>query len=125
MYQSPVNGIAELVANAWDADATSVDTELPQTLTDVGATFVVRDDGLSMTFKEYQRLYLAVGRDRRRGKTESKTAGGRPVLGRKGIGKSAGFGIARGDPSLRLVRVSGVDKEALGLSREMVARDGE
>ena len=29
MYQSPVNAIAELVANAWDADATSVAIELP------------------------------------------------------------------------------------------------
>ncbi len=25
MYQSPVNAVAELVANAWDADATSVE----------------------------------------------------------------------------------------------------
>ena len=33
MYQSPVNAIAELVANAWDADATSAEIELPDTVT--------------------------------------------------------------------------------------------
>ena len=94
MYQSPVNAIAELVANAWDADATSVEIELPETATSLDATFVIRDDGVGMTFEECQSFYLAVGRNRRGEETEGKTAGGRPVLGRKGIGKFAGFGIA-------------------------------
>ena len=94
MYQSPVNAIAELVANAWDADATSAEIELPQTLTDPETTFVIRDDGVGMTFEECQSFYLAVGRNRRGEENERKTAGGRPVLGRKGIGKFAGFGIA-------------------------------
>ena len=94
MYQSPVNAIAELVANAWDADAITVEIELPQNLTDPDATVAVRDDGVGMTFEECQRFYLAVGRNRRGEETEGRTAGGRPVLGRKGIGKFAGFGIA-------------------------------
>ena len=29
MYQSPVAAVAELIANAWDADATKVDVTLP------------------------------------------------------------------------------------------------
>lgn len=37
---------------------------------------------------------LAVGRNRRGNETVEKTARNRPVLGRKGIGKFAGFGIA-------------------------------
>ena len=94
MYQSPVNAMAELVANAWDADATSVEIELPETVTDPDATFVIRDDGIGMGFGECQSFYLAVGRNRRGEDTEEQTAGGRPVLGRKGIGKFAGFGIA-------------------------------
>ena len=94
MYQSPVNAIAELVANAWDADATSVEVELPATVTDPSATFVIRDNGIGMDFGECQRCYLAVGRNRRGGASEERTAGDRPVLGRKGIGKFAGFGIA-------------------------------
>ena len=94
MYQSPVNAIAELVANAWDADATSVEIELPDTVTDPTATFMIRDNGIGMDFDECQKLYLAVGRNRRGDATEEQTAGDRPVLGRKGIGKFAGFGIA-------------------------------
>ena len=94
MYQSPVNAVAELVANAWDADATFVEIELPESLNDPEPAFVIRDDGMGMTFDECQDLYLAVGRNRRGEETEEQTAGGRPVLGRKGIGKFAGFGIA-------------------------------
>ena len=94
MYQSPVNAIAELVANAWDADATSVEIELPETVTDPDATFAIQDNGIGMDFDECQDLYLAVGRNRRGEETEEQTAAGRPVLGRKGIGKFAGFGIA-------------------------------
>ena len=94
MYQSPVNAIAEMVANAWDGDATSVEIELPETVTDPDATFVIRDNGIGMEFDECQDLYLAVGRNRRGEETEEQTARGRPVLGRKGIGKFAGFGIA-------------------------------
>ena len=94
MYQSPVNAIAELVANAWDADATSVEIEIPQTVTDPGAMFVIRDNGIGMNFGECQNCFLAVGRNRRGNAAEEKTAKNRPVLGRKGIGKFAGFGIA-------------------------------
>lgn len=94
MYQSPVNAIAELVANAWDADAKSVEIQLPDTITDPTAVFAIRDDGIGMTFKECQDYYLAVGRDRRGGEAEERTDRDRPVLGRKGIGKFAGFGIA-------------------------------
>ncbi|MCY4674020.1 MAG: ATP-binding protein [Bacteroidetes bacterium] len=94
MYQSPVNAIAELVANAWDADATSVEIELPRKVTDPNATFMIRDNGIGMTFEECQKCYLTVGRNRRGDATEERTARGRPVLGRKGIGKFAGFGIA-------------------------------
>lgn len=94
MYQSPVNAIAELVANAWDADATSVEIEIPHTVTDPGAMFVIRDNGIGMNFDECQNCFLVVGRNRRGNATEEKTARNRPVLGRKGIGKFAGFGIA-------------------------------
>lgn len=92
MYQSPVAAIAELIANAWDADAASVAVTLPTEL-DADAEIVVRDDGGGMTFVECQKHYLNVGRNRR---TERETSRlGRPLLGRKGIGKFAGFGIAR------------------------------
>ncbi|MEU7872804.1 ATP-binding protein [Dactylosporangium sp. NPDC049140] len=94
MYQSPVAAIAELVSNAWDAEATKVDIGLPASLGS-HAEVVIADDGDGMTFAECQERFLNVGYNRRRVDGKSKTRTGRPVMGRKGIGKFAGFGIAR------------------------------
>ena len=94
MYQSPVAAVAELIANAWDADAKKVTVKLPNTLSG-NPTIVIRDDGLGMTFQQCQDFYLNVGRDRRIDDNGDRTFGNRPVLGRKGIGKFAGFGIAQ------------------------------
>jgi hypothetical protein len=93
MYTSPVAAIAELVANAWDADSENVRIDLPSGLSS-NATLVVQDDGVGMTFEECQDRYLNVGYNRRPKPTE-KTDNQRRVLGRKGIGKFAGFGIAQ------------------------------
>lgn len=94
MYQSPVAAIAELVSNAWDAEATKVDIELPTALNE-NAEVVIRDNGDGMTFSECQERFLKVGYNRRKVDGNSVTRTGRPVMGRKGIGKFAGFGIAR------------------------------
>lgn len=93
MYQSPVAAIAELIANAWDADSKNVSIKLPDSLSG-RPSIIVHDDGSGMTFKQCQDLYLNVGRNRRIDDEEDKSPSGRPVLGRKGIGKFAGFGIA-------------------------------
>lgn len=93
MYQSPVAAIAELIANAWDADATEVIVELPESLSGE-PKIVVRDNGGGMTFRQCQDRYLNVGRNRRVVDATDTSPGGRPILGRKGIGKFAGFGIA-------------------------------
>ena len=94
MYQSPVAAVAELVANAWDADAEEVKIDLPEMLGD-GAEIVVEDDGNGMTFTECQKRFLNVGYARRgESSVESSPEKQRRILGRKGIGKFAGFGIA-------------------------------
>ena len=93
MYQSPVAAVAELIANAWDADATSVQVGLPDDLSGT-PVITVADNGIGMTFGDCQNLYLDVGRNRRATKNGASSLGGRPVLGRQGIGKFAGFGIA-------------------------------
>ena len=93
MYQSPVVAIAELIANAWDADASKVEVELPENLSGE-STMIVRDNGLGMTFEQCQELYLNVGYNRRIGGKANRRPEGRPVLGRKGIGKLTGFGIS-------------------------------
>ena len=93
MYQSPVAAVAELIANAWDADASRVNVQLPSSLSGQ-PKITVQDNGIGMTFAECQKLYLNVGRNRRDDDGADASPDGRPVLGRKGIGKFAGFGIA-------------------------------
>ena len=93
MYQSPVAAVAELIANAWDADASQVKVQLPSSLSGQ-PEIAVEDNGIGMTFAECQKLYLNVGRNRRDDDGSDTSPDGRPVLGRKGIGKFAGFGIA-------------------------------
>lgn len=94
MYQSPTAALAELVSNCWDADAEKVEITLPAVMSKE-AEIVVKDDGSGMTFDDCQKRFLNVGYDCRGGKAKA-TSGqkSRPVLGRKGIGKFAGFGIA-------------------------------
>src|SRR6266511_6329119 len=95
MYQSPVAALAELVANAWDADAQTVRIELP-TVLGANATIVVADDGQGMTLAECQERFRNVGYNRRGSNLDERSEKlNRPVLGRKGIGKFAGFGIAQ------------------------------
>ena len=93
-YQSPVASLSELVANAWDADAEKVNITLPDN-NEHSAEIVIIDTGNGMSFDECQDRYLNIGYDRRKGDPLAKTVEGRPVMGRKGIGKFAGFGIAK------------------------------
>jgi hypothetical protein len=92
MYGGAVPAVAELVANAWDADAPKIEITIPEDVSNPNAEIVVRDYGAGMTFEELNKYYLHIGYERRdRGE---RTAGNRLVMGRKGIGKLAGFGIA-------------------------------
>ena len=93
-YQSPVASLSELVANAWDADANRVAVSLPNN-NEQSAEIVIEDTGNGMTFEECQEKYLNIGYDRRGDDPLAKTMGGRSIMGRKGIGKFAGFGIAK------------------------------
>ena len=92
MYGGPVPSVAELIANAWDADARKVEIIIPEILNDE-SEIIVKDYGSGMTLEELNAYYLYIGYERRKLKGE-KTEGGRLVMGRKGIGKLAGFGIA-------------------------------
>ena len=97
--------IAELVANGYDADATNVTIEAPMghylattqqgKLTDSGYRIVVRDNGSGMDPTTINPFYLKVGGERRkdpaRGDRSKKYQ--RRVMGRKGVGKLAPFGI--------------------------------
>ncbi|MFC9998116.1 ATP-binding protein [Nocardia sp. NPDC127526] len=97
--------LAELIANSYDADATEVAVELPWGVTLTGNIraadepayrIVVSDNGHGMTAEEINEHYLMVGSDRRvRTGSDLSRERRRPVMGRKGIGKLAAFGICR------------------------------
>ena len=102
--------IAELISNAYDADATEVVVRAPMgqylatrtggSISDKGFEIRVIDDGGGMTPGQaggMQQFFLVVGaerrNDRRRGAVSPKY--GRKVMGRKGVGKLAPFGICK------------------------------
>lgn len=107
LYDKVSAAVAELVANAFDADAEHVRVSLPLNTTlarrhedgsveDLGYVIEVADDGHGMVPTEAKEQFLRVGRDRRRyADTRRSRDKERPVMGRKGIGKLAPFGICR------------------------------
>lgn len=87
LYGDTPSVIAELVANSYDADAKNVwitiDTEHNNVF--------VEDDGKGMSSRDINDSFLNIGYDKRGG--EKKTALGRSIMGRKGIGKLAAFSL--------------------------------
>ena len=81
--------LAEVVANAWDADAKVVKINYDSATRQI----TIIDDGIGMTRKELQKFYLTVGH-KRRSEGRTSTPGGRVPMGRKGIGKLSLFSIA-------------------------------
>jgi Histidine kinase-, DNA gyrase B-, and HSP90-like ATPase len=92
LYSSTPSVVTEIIANAWDADASLVTIAL-----DVEAdTIVVADNGHGMTRADVQTKFLAVGYSRRTSDTKNLSRSGkRRVMGRKGIGKLAMFSLAK------------------------------
>ncbi|MEO0509073.1 MAG: ATP-binding protein [Verrucomicrobiota bacterium] len=118
MYQSPVAAIAELISNAWDAEAESVKISIPNADNKINH-ILVEDDGIGMTLDDCEKRYLNIGYCRR-GKDNSivkSPSKKRPILGRKGIGKFAGFGIAR------TIEVTTISKETGELTKFLLDLD--
>ena len=94
MYKRRDTAIAELIANCWDAGSSTVrvTTAKENDYDPDKSVIVIEDDGRGMSSDEVQKDYLIVGRNRRRAGND--VVDGRPVMGRKGIGKLAGFGIS-------------------------------
>lgn len=91
MYSRLPNAIAELIANAYDADAHNVFINITETEKD--SSISVLDDGVGMTFDEINEKFLRIGRKRRKDDNDLSPSGKRKVTGRKGLGKLAFFGI--------------------------------
>ena len=97
MYTSLPAVVAEFVANCWDGGATIVDITIPKGQMTKDYLLTIDDNGLGMTVDEVNRKFLVVGRNRRKEeKTDEIKFNGktRRVIGRKGLGKLAGFGVA-------------------------------
>ena len=93
LYPRVTAAVAELVSNAWDADAKNVWVTIPFDEKWQGAAVIeVLDDGHGMTREQAANRYLVVGLNRR--KYGATSEGGRQLHGRKGIGKLAAFGTA-------------------------------
>jgi Histidine kinase-, DNA gyrase B-, and HSP90-like ATPase len=94
LYPRVTASVAELVSNAWDADARNVWITIPFDADwKREAAIEVLDDGSGMTRDQARTHYLIVGRNRRLDSGDT-SPGGRPLHGRKGIGKLAAFGTA-------------------------------
>lgn len=95
MYATLPPALAELISNAYDADASSVTVEfLEQNGTPKAITVI--DDGTGMSSNDIQTKFLVIGRNRR------KVDGDKPSpkfkrlpTGKKGLGKLALFGLAK------------------------------
>lgn len=124
MYTSIGKSLSEFVANAYDADATKVEIVIPfeqieversalrvQAKAEVAAKLrdkftvlvdplpdtiqiTITDDGHGMLPTEIRDKLLVVSRNRRKA-SQTSESGNRYVMGRKGLGKLAGFGTAQ------------------------------
>ncbi len=96
--------LSEVVANSWDADAEHVGVAIDPS----EGRVVIEDDGHGMTVEDANRKYLHVGYARRE-EAPTTPRFGRPVMGRKGIGKLSLFSIAR---TVRVESVAGGESTA-------------
>ena len=107
LYDKVSAVIAELIANAYDADATEVTVHAPMgqflatraggAIADKGFDIQVVDNGSGMTPQQVQDFFLVVGAERRNDPNRGSVSPrfNRRVMGRKGVGKLAPFGICK------------------------------
>lgn len=122
LYSNIPAVLSEVVANSWDADATTVSIRIDQS----AETITVTDDGLGMTVSDLNDRFLYVGY-KRRDANPSVTTKGRHVMGRKGIGKLSLFAIA---DTVRVESAkeggkAGLILKAADIRAQMTGADGE
>ena len=80
LYSNTSAVLSEVIANAWDADATIVNIQIE------GERISITDNGIGMNLSDINSKYLTVGYQKRIEGGKSPLFQ-RPVMGRKGIGK--------------------------------------
>lgn len=91
MYSTLPPVLAELIANAYDADARHVRLWLYDKSK---REIIIEDDGIGMSFEDINDKFLRIGRNRRAEEKAEVTSRGRKIIGKKGLGKLSFFGIA-------------------------------
>lgn len=115
-YTSLNKCLAELCSNCYDADAETVKISLPN-LFSKDTEIVISDDGIGMSPDDIRDKYLFIGNNRREeNRDEFSTKKKRPVIGNKGIGKLAGFGVA---DTIQVLSVKDGKKSQLTLERRI------
>jgi hypothetical protein len=84
LYRTFSTIIGEAISNSWDADAKNVWIVIDRKRN----LMFIKDDGAGMTATDFQTKFLKVGYSKRKDGDVS-SQGGRPFIGRKGIGKLA------------------------------------
>jgi hypothetical protein len=90
LYSNVPAVLSEAVANAYDADAETVRITVDTST----RTVTIQDDGSGMTRDDINQRFLHVGYQRRKDGAAVTPVHGRPVMGRKGIGKLSLFSVA-------------------------------
>ncbi len=92
LYSNIAAVLTEVVANTWDADAENVTITIDERSKQIS----ILDDGIGMTVEDINQKFLRVGYRRRDydSNNGNHTLRGRPVMGRKGLGKLSLFSIA-------------------------------
>lgn len=105
LYTNMYFVLAELIANAYDADAENVYIFIDE------KEIRIEDDGSGMTAAELDEKYLLVGGESRSSEFDSRTKTKKRLkMGRKGVGKLAALCISRG---FKIVTVK--EGQAIGL----------
>ena len=110
LYTNIYYVLGEIIANAYDADAQNVyilyDTDKN--------TIIVEDDGIGMTYDQFNNKFLPIGITSRDSKENTYTESGtRKRMGRKGIGKLAALSVAE---RVKVISVRNGDKSGCVLS---------
>jgi len=94
MYSTLPPALAELISNAYDADASQVTLKLLEGDQNT-REIIITDDGDGLSYNEINDKFLVIGRNRRMddGDNPSKKFHRKPT-GKKGLGKLALFGVA-------------------------------
>ncbi len=116
LYTNIYYVLAELVANAYDADAKNVYIEARDN------SIRVEDDGDGMSYanKDIER-YLQVAKVSRENEKDSHTPSGRLKMGRKGIGKLAALSVSE---EVNVMTIRDGDRSGFVLSRKPYGEDG-